>query len=181
MTPVGRRIARRILNHRTISNGRRQSGQSGVTSAQSRPQSRPSSDGIRCLRFRVFPKGQLGLSEGREFGEYPPLCSIACPGPRPPRFTRPGVLLAGMSHEFRSQSAPRPSTPRPVLGLYPMELSRNLRVDSVSRLDPTEPRGHRRERNRRRRGRRDARRATSAACSSPRPAGSSASSPNATC
>src|SRR5262245_14834905 len=26
------------------------------------------------------------------------------------------------------------------LGIYPMELSRNLRIDSVSRLDPTPPR-----------------------------------------
>jgi CBS domain-containing protein len=34
----------------------------------------------------------------------------------------------------------RPQSPRPVLGLYPMELSRNLKVDSVSRLDPTPPR-----------------------------------------
>ena len=34
----------------------------------------------------------------------------------------------------------RPNSPRPPLGLYPMELSRNLKVDSVSRLDPTEPR-----------------------------------------
>lgn len=32
----------------------------------------------------------------------------------------------------------RPLTPP--LGLYPMELSRNLRVDSVSRLDPSPPR-----------------------------------------
>ena len=31
----------------------------------------------------------------------------------------------------------RPNSPRPPLGLYPMELSRNLKVDSVSRLDPT--------------------------------------------
>ena len=30
--------------------------------------------------------------------------------------------------------------PRPPLGLYPMELSRNLKVDSVARLDPTPPR-----------------------------------------
>src|SRR3954469_22443633 len=35
----------------------------------------------------------------------------------------------------------RPHASRPALGLYPMELSRNLRVDSVSRLEPTEPRG----------------------------------------
>jgi CBS domain-containing protein len=35
---------------------------------------------------------------------------------------------------------PRRQPPRPLLGLYPMELSRNLRVDSVSRLEPTEPR-----------------------------------------
>lgn len=34
----------------------------------------------------------------------------------------------------------RPQPPRPSLGLYPMELSRDLKVDSVSRLDPTEPR-----------------------------------------
>ncbi len=34
----------------------------------------------------------------------------------------------------------RPHSPRPSLGLYPMELSRNLKVDSVSRLDPTAPR-----------------------------------------
>ena len=34
----------------------------------------------------------------------------------------------------------RPNPTRPPLGLYPMELSRNLKVDSVSRLDPTEPR-----------------------------------------
>jgi CBS domain-containing protein len=41
-------------------------------------------------------------------------------------------------------TAPDPNRkpqPRPVLGLYPMELSRNLKVDSVSRLEPTEPRG----------------------------------------
>jgi CBS domain-containing protein len=41
-------------------------------------------------------------------------------------------------------SGPNPrrrlQTPRPSLGLYPLELSRDLRVDSVSRLDPTEPR-----------------------------------------
>ena len=37
---------------------------------------------------------------------------------------------------------PRPNpNPLPALSLYPMELSRNLRVDSVSRLDPTAPRG----------------------------------------
>lgn len=36
---------------------------------------------------------------------------------------------------------PRPNkNPLPALTLYPMELSRNLRVDSVSRLDPTPPR-----------------------------------------
>ncbi len=35
----------------------------------------------------------------------------------------------------------RPQPPRPSLGLYPMELSRNLKVDSVSRLDPSPPRG----------------------------------------
>jgi CBS domain-containing protein len=29
--------------------------------------------------------------------------------------------------------------PLPALGLYPMELSRNLRADSVARLDPTPP------------------------------------------
>ena len=34
----------------------------------------------------------------------------------------------------------RPNQTRAPLGLYPMELSRNLKVDSVSRLDPTEPR-----------------------------------------
>ena len=34
----------------------------------------------------------------------------------------------------------RPSPHVQPLGLYPMELSRNLKVDSVSRLDPTEPR-----------------------------------------
>ena len=34
----------------------------------------------------------------------------------------------------------RPQPPRPLLGLYPMELSRNLKVDSVARLDPTPPR-----------------------------------------
>jgi CBS domain-containing protein len=34
---------------------------------------------------------------------------------------------------------PRPNK-HPTLALYPMELSRNLRVDSVSRLDPTPPR-----------------------------------------
>jgi CBS domain-containing protein len=34
----------------------------------------------------------------------------------------------------------RSNQSRPMLGLYPMELSRNLRVDSVSRLDPTPPR-----------------------------------------
>ncbi|HEY1188310.1 MAG TPA: CBS domain-containing protein [Gemmata sp.] len=35
---------------------------------------------------------------------------------------------------------PRRRTPAPLLGLYPMELSRNLKVDSVSRLDPSPPR-----------------------------------------
>lgn len=35
----------------------------------------------------------------------------------------------------------RPQPSRPPLGYYPMELSRNLKVDSVSRLEPTEPRG----------------------------------------
>lgn len=37
---------------------------------------------------------------------------------------------------------PRRRPPAPALGLYlhPMELSRNLRVDSVSRLDPSPPR-----------------------------------------
>jgi CBS domain-containing protein len=34
----------------------------------------------------------------------------------------------------------RPPPHRPALGLYPLELSRNLRVDSVSRLDPSPPR-----------------------------------------
>jgi CBS domain-containing protein len=34
----------------------------------------------------------------------------------------------------------RPHASRPALGLYPVELSRNLKVDSVSRLEPTEPR-----------------------------------------
>lgn len=34
----------------------------------------------------------------------------------------------------------RPMPHLPPLGLYPMELSRNLRVDSVSRLDPPAPR-----------------------------------------
>lgn len=34
----------------------------------------------------------------------------------------------------------RPAAPRPALGLYPMELSRNLKVDSVARLEPTAPR-----------------------------------------
>ncbi len=34
----------------------------------------------------------------------------------------------------------RPTPPVPPLGLYPMELSRNLKVDSVSRLEPTAPR-----------------------------------------
>lgn len=34
----------------------------------------------------------------------------------------------------------RPNAPRPSLGLYPMELSRDLKVDSVSRLEPTEAR-----------------------------------------
>ena len=36
---------------------------------------------------------------------------------------------------------PRPSSFQPGLGIYPMELSRNIRVDSVSRLDPPPPRG----------------------------------------
>ena len=37
---------------------------------------------------------------------------------------------------------PRPhQNPLPALSLFPRELSRNLRVDSVSRLDPTPPRG----------------------------------------
>lgn len=31
----------------------------------------------------------------------------------------------------------RPTPPAPPLGLYPMELSRDLKVDSVSRLEPT--------------------------------------------
>lgn len=36
---------------------------------------------------------------------------------------------------------PRRRSPAPTLGLfYPVELSRNLRVDSVSRLDPSSPR-----------------------------------------
>ncbi|VTR91191.1 Uncharacterized protein OS=Blastopirellula marina DSM 3645 GN=DSM3645_04365 PE=4 SV=1: CBS: CBS [Gemmata massiliana] len=35
---------------------------------------------------------------------------------------------------------PRRRPPAPMLGLYPMELSRNLKVDSVSRLDPAPPR-----------------------------------------
>ncbi len=35
----------------------------------------------------------------------------------------------------------RSQQPRPLLGLYPMELSRNLKVDSVSRLEPSAPRG----------------------------------------
>lgn len=35
---------------------------------------------------------------------------------------------------------PRRRTIAPPLGLYPMELSRNLRVDSVARLDPSPPR-----------------------------------------
>lgn len=35
---------------------------------------------------------------------------------------------------------PRRPQPRPALGLYPMELSRNLKVDSVSRLEPAQPR-----------------------------------------
>ncbi len=35
----------------------------------------------------------------------------------------------------------RPQSQRPSLGLYPMELSRDLKVDSVSRLAPNEPRG----------------------------------------
>jgi CBS domain-containing protein len=34
----------------------------------------------------------------------------------------------------------RPQSPRPSLGLYPMELSRNLKADSVSRLEPAPPR-----------------------------------------
>jgi CBS domain-containing protein len=34
----------------------------------------------------------------------------------------------------------RSNSPRPSLGLYPMELSRDLKVDSISRLDPSEPR-----------------------------------------
>ena len=36
---------------------------------------------------------------------------------------------------------PRSGVPLPTLGLYPMELSRNIRVDSVSRLDPPPPLG----------------------------------------
>ncbi len=35
---------------------------------------------------------------------------------------------------------PRRRPPAASLGLYPMELSRNLKVDSVSRLDPSPPR-----------------------------------------
>lgn len=35
----------------------------------------------------------------------------------------------------------RPQSHRPSLGLYPMELARDLKVDSVSRLEPNEPRG----------------------------------------
>jgi CBS domain-containing protein len=35
---------------------------------------------------------------------------------------------------------PRRRPPPPLLGLYPMELSRHLRADSVSRLDPSPPR-----------------------------------------
>src|ERR1700743_1589019 len=34
----------------------------------------------------------------------------------------------------------RPHASRPPIGLYPMELSRNLKVDSVSRLEPSPPR-----------------------------------------
>ena len=36
---------------------------------------------------------------------------------------------------------PRPVSSLPRLGIYPMELSRNIRVDSVSRLDPDPPFG----------------------------------------
>ena len=41
---------------------------------------------------------------------------------------------------FASNPRRRPTPHVPPLGLYPLELSRNLKVDSVSRLDPTEPR-----------------------------------------
>jgi CBS domain-containing protein len=34
---------------------------------------------------------------------------------------------------------PKSNSPLPRLGIYPMELSRNIRVDSVSRLDPKPP------------------------------------------
>ena len=43
-----------------------------------------------------------------------------------------------MSSAPNPRRRPQPSAPS--LGLYPMELSRNLKVDSVSRLDPSPPR-----------------------------------------
>ncbi len=43
-----------------------------------------------------------------------------------------------MSSAPNPRRRPQPLAPSP--GLYPMELSRNLKVDSVSRLDPSPPR-----------------------------------------
>ena len=45
-----------------------------------------------------------------------------------------------MSRLPNSGRRPHSGVNLPRLGLYPMELSRNIRVDSVSRLDPTPPR-----------------------------------------
>lgn len=45
-----------------------------------------------------------------------------------------------MSRLPNSGRRPQSGSNLPRLGLYPMELSRNIRVDSVSRLDPTPPR-----------------------------------------
>jgi CBS domain-containing protein len=45
-----------------------------------------------------------------------------------------------MSRQPNSNRRQQPGTNLPRLGLYPVELSRNLRVDSVSRLEPTPPR-----------------------------------------
>jgi CBS domain-containing protein len=52
----------------------------------------------------------------------------------------PGVPLVSCRMSFAPNPRRRPHASRPALGLYPMELSRNLKVDSISRLEPTEPR-----------------------------------------
>lgn len=51
-----------------------------------------------------------------------------------------GIPMPPMSRLPNSNRRHQPGSNLPPLGLYPMELSRNIRVDSVSRLDPTPPR-----------------------------------------